>query len=53
MPGAVFQYHSRRYVMTGRLTGGKYLRVAGCRTKKFPVGECKLILQNSGLVYVA
>ena len=53
MPGAVFMYHGKRYVMTGQLTGGKYLRAAGCQKKNFPVGKYKLIAQNTGLVYVA
>ena len=30
LPGTVFTYQGRRDVMTGQLTGGKYLRTDGC-----------------------
>lgn len=53
MPGTVFTYQGKRHVMTGQLAGGKYLRAEGCGKKNFPVGDCEVISQNAGLVYIA
>ena len=51
--GTVFTYQRKRHVMTGQLTGGKYLRAEGCRKKNFLAVDCKIISQNAGLVYIA
>lgn len=53
MPGTVFTYRGRRHVMTGQLTGGKYLRAANCGKKNLLAGDCEIVSQNTGLVYVA
>ena len=53
MPGTVFRYAGRRYVMTGQLTGGKYYRAYGMGDKNFPVRKVTICQQNTGLVYVA
>lgn len=53
MPGAEFLYGGERYVMTGQLTGGKYLRAAGQGKKNFPVAKCRVIRKNRGLVYAS
>ena len=53
MPGAEFLYGGKRYVMTGQLTGGKYLRAAGEGNKNFPVSKCVILKYNRGIVYTA
>ena len=52
MPGTVFLYEGRRYVMSGQLTGGKYLRAFGIPDKNFPAAKCSIVSHNRGLVYV-
>lgn len=52
MPGAVFSYNGQRHVMTGQLTGGRYLRAYGDTKTNYPVGKCQIIKNNEGLVFV-
>lgn len=52
LPGAVFLYKGKRYVMRSQLTGGKYYRAYGCGDKNFPAKDCILVERNKGLVYV-
>lgn len=52
MPGTVFLYRAKRYVMTGQLTGGRYLRAAGCGEKNFPARDGLIVQNNAGLVYL-
>ena len=52
MPGAVFYYGGKRYVMSGQLANGYYFRAVGEGKRNFPVAKCKIVLQNTGLVYV-
>ena len=52
MPGAVFVYNGQRHVMTGQLTGGRYLRAYGDTKTNYPVGKCQIIKNNEGLVFV-
>ena len=52
MPGAVFQYCGRRYVMTGQISGGLYYRAYGCGDQNFSSRKVRIIGQNGGLVYV-
>ena len=52
MPGAVFVYNGQRHVMTGQLTGGRYLRAYGDIKTNYPVGKCQIIRNNEGLVFV-
>ena len=52
LPGAIFLHQNKRYVLTGRLTGGKYYRAEGYDTKNFPARDCKIVAKNAGLVFV-
>jgi hypothetical protein len=51
MPGAVFQYGGKRYVMTGQISGGTYYRAYGCGNQNFSSKKVMIIQQNRGLVY--
>ena len=53
MPGTVFIYRGKRFVMTGQLTGGAYYRAYGQDKKNFPAKAVRVIRKNNGLVYVA
>ena len=53
MPGAIFIYRKKRFVMTGQLTGGAYYRAYGQGMKNFPTKAVQVIRENAGLVYVA
>ena len=53
MPGAEFFCNGGRYIMTGQLTGGKYLRAAGQGTKNFRRDACGIRKGNRGLVYIS
>ena len=53
MPGAVFLYGKKRYVMTGQLTGGAYYRAYGQGKKNFPARNVQVVRKNTGLVYVS
>ena len=53
MPGAEFFCNGGRYIMTGQLTGGKYLRAAGQETKNFRRDACSIRKENRGLVYIS
>ena len=52
MPGTVFQYCGKRYVMTGQHTRGLYYRAYGCGDQNFSSRKVKIMQQNGGLVYV-
>ena len=52
MPGVVFTYKGQRYVMSGQLTGGKYLRAVGDTKTNYPVTQCYILNENTGLVYI-
>ena len=52
MPGTVFLYKGKRYVMSGQLTGGKYLRAVGDTKTNYPRSKCRIVSQNGGLVYL-
>ena len=52
MPGAVFQYCGKRYVMTGQYTKGLYYRAYESGDQNFPSRKVRIIQQNGGLVYV-
>lgn len=53
MPGAEFFCNGGRYIMTGQLTGGKYLRAAEQGTKNFRRDACGIRKENRGLVYIS
>ena len=52
MPGTEFYYNGKRYVMTGQLSGGVYLRAAGQGVANFKSADCHIVKQNRGLVYL-
>lgn len=52
LPGAVFLHQSKRYVMSGQHSGGRYYRAVGCDTQNFPAKDCHILQQNRGLVYL-
>lgn len=52
MPGAVFQYYGKRYVMIGQISGGLYYRAYGCGNQNFSSRKVRIIGQNEGLIYV-
>lgn len=52
MPGSVFVYNGQRHVMTGQLTGGKYLRAYGDTKTNYPISKCQIIRNNEGLVFI-
>ena len=52
MPGAEILYEDKRYILTGQLTGGKYFRVYNGGKKNIPANKCRIIKNNTGLVYV-
>ena len=54
MPGCVFLYGGKRYVLSGQITGGKYLRAVGDKKDKktnFNKQQCRII-QMGVLVYL-
>ena len=52
MPGTVFDYNGQRYVMSGQLTGGKYLRAYGDTKTNYSVLKCRVLRKNAGLVFI-
>ena len=52
MPGTIFDYNGQRYVMSGQLTGGKYLRAYGDTKTNYPVLKCRVLRKNEGLVFI-
>lgn len=52
LPGAIFIYEGKQYVLTGRSSGGKQYRAFGYGTRNFPAGKSTIVWQNTGLVYV-
>lgn len=53
LPGTVFSYEGKRYVLTGQLTGGAYYRAYGQGKKNFPAKKVRILCQNEGLVYAS
>lgn len=51
LPGAVFLYQEKRYIMNGQLSNGKYLRAYGSGEKNFPASKCTVVRNNMGLMY--
>lgn len=52
MPGTVFVYQGDRYVMSGQITGGKYLRAYGDTKTNYAVSKCYIARRNEGLVFI-
>ena len=53
MPGAVFLYEGKRYIMTGQITNGKYYRAYGQEKRNFPAAKVRILRNNAGLVFAA
>ena len=53
LPGTIFSYEGKRYVLTGQLTGGAYYRAYGQGKKNFPAKKVRILCQNEGLVYAS
>ena len=52
LPGAVFLYKGKRYVMKGQHCNGDYLQAVGMGSRDFPVKECTIIKRSQGLVFL-
>lgn len=52
MPGAVFFYEKKPYVLQGQLTGGAYYRAVGQGSRNFPAKQCHIVAGNNGLVAI-
>ena len=52
LPGTVFSYNGKRLVMSGQLTGGRYLRAYGDDKTNYPVPKCRILCKNTGLVFI-
>lgn len=50
LPGAVFVFEGKRYVMTGQHCGGRYYYAYDKGKKEYPSKRCR-ILKMSGLIY--
>ena len=51
MPGSVFIYKGKYYVMSGQITGGRYLRAVGDEKTNYPAKDCR-VFGNAGLVFL-
>ena len=51
MPGAIFRYQVKSFVLTGQLSKGRNYCAFGQGKKKFPDKECKILGRRS-LVYM-
>ena len=52
MPGTVFEHNGKRLVLSGQLTGGQYYRAIGDPKTNYPAKKCRILTQNTGLVYI-
>lgn len=53
LPGAVILYQGKRYILSGRSSGGKQYRMLGYGNQNFTASKCTIVQQNTGLVYVS
>lgn len=51
LPGTIFRFEGKAYILTGQITGGAYYRAYGCGDKNFPARQCTVLDYNHGLVY--
>lgn len=52
LPGSMFQYDGKQYVLVGQRTNGQYYLAFGEGAKNFPAKKCKIVLGVRGLQYV-
>ena len=53
IPGSVFLFDKKKYILSSQLTNGKYYRGEGCGNINFPASKCTILKFNEGLVYAA
>lgn len=53
MPGAVFLFRGKRYVLQSRITNGAYFKAVGEPKMNISARDCKILKQNEGLVFLA
>lgn len=51
LPGTIFIYKSKSYIMSGQLSNGKYYRAYNFGTKNFSAKDCKILYKKS-LLYI-
>lgn len=51
LPGTIFGFEGKAYILTGQITGGAYYRAHGCGNRNFPAKRCTVLDYNHGLVY--
>jgi hypothetical protein len=52
LPGTVFIYQGKRYVMSGQQNKGRYFRAVGEGDRRFPAKDCEIKLRDGGLRYL-
>lgn len=52
LPGAVFIYQGRRYVMNSQFSRGAYYRAYGDSSINYPAKDVTVVKKNAGLVFV-
>jgi len=52
MPGTVFKYKGKRYVLAGQRSNGQYFIPVGQPEVNIPVSKAQIIKSNAGLVYI-
>ena len=52
LPGTVFLYKNKRYVLSANHCGGQYFNAVGCGRTDYPAKKCKVVSTNQGLVYI-
>ena len=51
-PGTLFLYKNNIYVLSGSITNGQYLRAFGDSKTNYPTKNCKILKENTGLVFL-
>jgi hypothetical protein len=52
LPGTVFVYQGKRYVMSGQQNKGRYLKAVGEGDRRFSAKDCEIKLRDGGLRYL-
>lgn len=52
MPGSVFEFEGKLYVMCGQSKTGGYYSAFNYKDVRFPIRKCKNVIDNGGLVYI-
>jgi len=51
LPGSIFFFQGKNYVLSAQIKNGAYIRAVGCGTPNFPAKKCQFLCKNTGLVY--